>query len=515
MAQATKGPQIPGHRADRSGMDGWRHVAPAALVGLAAGLSAVFVSQGAPFGSPLPGGWGDLHTAGSMTLMSGLVCALVVVAIVAPGWQRRGDELRLLVGALLIASGYAMVAGLCTVSGAPETGAVATLLGLPVAFATLAPALGCGRSFSTVAVGAGRPRRVLAVAVASSIVLWGVLIAAQPSVGAAALAWVRGTAFVTLAVLGALVVQRHLWLWRIGRHRASMATIGAITAVSGSWWLVNVTAPASAGWWVAHLADLSSVVVLAWAVARHPADRAVAALFEPVTNRDPAIALELGLDPVVRGFVASLERKDPQTRAHVARTAELAIRAAVRAGLPAETIRVVGLGGLLHDIGKVTIPTEILTKPGRLDPAERAVIERHAAAGADLLSGSPSLATVAPVVRWHHERFDGGGYPDGLAGSELPLEAAIVSACDAWDAMTWSRHYRGAMSHHDALEILETGAGTQWAPRAVSLVVAEVSSWDDPSTVAPSVFARTGTEPGDATCDLCCGLEALEATTPA
>ena len=122
---------------------------------------------------------------------------------------------------------------------------------------------------------------------------------------------------------------------------------------------------------------------------------------------------------MVHGFIADLERKDAVTREHVVRVGELAMRTGQRAGLDPLDLRAVGLGGLLHDVGKLMTPQSILTKPSRLTDAEREVIERHPVDGARMLAAYPQLAEVAPAVAAHHERPDGAGYPSGLAGRQI------------------------------------------------------------------------------------------------
>lgn len=197
-------------------------------------------------------------------------------------------------------------------------------------------------------------------------------------------------------------------------------------------------------------------------------------MLHPVLTREPLAALELGLTPVVHDFIAALERKDAVTRGHVVRVSELAMRAGQQAGLDAVALRAVGLGGLLHDVGKLLTPDPILTKPGALTEQERIVIERHPADGAAMLAPYPHLAEVAAVVRSHHERPDGQGYPDRLAGAQITLSASIVSVVDAWDAMTSDRPYRTGMPLERAQQILHDGAGAQWAAAAVDAVLSEV-----------------------------------------
>jgi HD-GYP domain-containing protein (c-di-GMP phosphodiesterase class II) len=126
------------------------------------------------------------------------------------------------------------------------------------------------------------------------------------------------------------------------------------------------------------------------------------------------------------------------------------------------------LGALLHDLGKVRVPDGILNKPGPLTPKERTLMNRHPVWGAELLARVPGLEPVAAIVRFHHERWDGTGYPDGLGGERIPLPSRIIAACDAHHAMTSDRPYRTALSDEQALAELRTGAGTQFDPGVVA-----------------------------------------------
>jgi HD-GYP domain-containing protein (c-di-GMP phosphodiesterase class II) len=129
------------------------------------------------------------------------------------------------------------------------------------------------------------------------------------------------------------------------------------------------------------------------------------------------------------------------------------------------------LGALLHDIGKIGIPNEILSKPGRLTAEERAVIETHPALGERIIAPIDRLSEVRAIVRHCHERWDGRGYPDGVSGDDIPLEARIVFVCDAYHAMTTDRPYRKRLSHPEAVRRLREAAGTQFDPRVVEIAL--------------------------------------------
>jgi HD-GYP domain-containing protein (c-di-GMP phosphodiesterase class II) len=145
----------------------------------------------------------------------------------------------------------------------------------------------------------------------------------------------------------------------------------------------------------------------------------------------------------------------------------MALKVAGALGVDQPTLKRVELGALFHDIGKIGIPAEILAKPGPLTPDERRVIESHPNLGERILAPIEQLEQVRPIVRACHERWDGTGYPDRLRGEEIPLEARIIFACDAFHAMTTDRPYRKSLPVDEALLRLAAAAGSQFDPRVV------------------------------------------------
>ena len=163
----------------------------------------------------------------------------------------------------------------------------------------------------------------------------------------------------------------------------------------------------------------------------------------------------------------AIESRDPYTGDHCRRLAEYAGIMAGKLALPPKEIEVVRLGAALHDMGKIVVPDSILKKPGKLTPEEYTIIKQHCYSGGQICKRVGFLMNAYPVVYHHHERWDGKGYPDGLAGERIPLGARIVSVVDAYDAMTSDRPYRSAMPLEEATAILKDGAGRQWDPRVV------------------------------------------------
>jgi HD-GYP domain-containing protein (c-di-GMP phosphodiesterase class II) len=180
-----------------------------------------------------------------------------------------------------------------------------------------------------------------------------------------------------------------------------------------------------------------------------------------------------------------LEADDEYTGNHSHHVVELAAGVADRLGLDRRARHRTELGALLHDVGKIRIPKEILLKPGPLDDDEFAEMKRHTIYGQELLDrvGGP-LSEIGTVVRGSHERYDGRGYPDGLAGRAIPLESRIVGTCDAFSAMTTDRPYRAALPLADALDELRRCAGTQFDPAVVDALCAIVDSGAEPLALA-------------------------------
>jgi len=162
----------------------------------------------------------------------------------------------------------------------------------------------------------------------------------------------------------------------------------------------------------------------------------------------------------VRALVAAVDAKEPYTADHSTHVAELALRLGHALDLPAERLRTLEFAALLHDVGKIGVPDSILTKPGKLDAAEWEHIRRHPARSAEIVGQLESMSEIADIVRHHHERMDGNGYPDHLAGEAIPFLARILAVVDVYEALTSDRGYRRAMPETAARDVLRGGAGT-------------------------------------------------------
>lgn len=180
-------------------------------------------------------------------------------------------------------------------------------------------------------------------------------------------------------------------------------------------------------------------------------------------------ATENQLQSLVQGLARAMEAHDPYTSGHGKKMIRLAEETARRLGLSGEALQHIRWAALLHDIGKISIPSDVLRKSGPLTVVEWELMRKHPQVGCEIVQIIPELADVAALVRLHHEKYDGSGYPDGLAGEDIPLGARILSVVDAYSAMTDARVYRPACTSQEAVQELRRCAGTHFDPVIVEV----------------------------------------------
>jgi len=174
---------------------------------------------------------------------------------------------------------------------------------------------------------------------------------------------------------------------------------------------------------------------------------------------------------VVRSLASAIDAKDNYTNGHSSRVAKYSRMLAERAGYSEPEQDEIYMIGLLHDVGKIGVPDSVINKPSKLTAEEFEQIKKHPVVGSGILASIKDRPKLATGARWHHERYGGGGYPDGIVGEMLPEEARIIAVADAYDAMTSRRSYRDVMSQDKVRSEIENGMGTQFDPRFAKLML--------------------------------------------
>jgi HD-GYP domain-containing protein (c-di-GMP phosphodiesterase class II) len=214
-------------------------------------------------------------------------------------------------------------------------------------------------------------------------------------------------------------------------------------------------------------------------------------------NRRLLLAVERGYLEVLRALVNAIEAKDPYTAGHSQRTAEFAVAIGRKLGLAEESLKELEVGGLLHDIGKIGIAEQILRKPAQLDDSEMRIMRGHPAIGDGIVSDIELLGRIRSIVRNHHERWDGSGYPDGLSGEDIPLGARIIAVADTYDAITSDRCYQPGRPPAESVPILRRLSGVQLDERAVEALLTalvEMGQLTDEELTTPTLTGATPTQ---------------------
>ncbi|HWQ28466.1 MAG TPA: HD domain-containing phosphohydrolase, partial [Dehalococcoidia bacterium] len=202
-----------------------------------------------------------------------------------------------------------------------------------------------------------------------------------------------------------------------------------------------------------------------------------------------ASELEISYDSTLKALMAALDTKDQETEGHAERVARLTVAVARHMGFPEERLLDIERGALLHDVGKIGVPDHVLRKADTLDEGEWEAMRRHPLLAGLMVSKIGFLEGALPILLYHHERYDGGGYPFGLSGDRIPLEVRIFSVVDAYDAMTSDRPYRRAMTHEEAMQEIRRNAGTQFDPGVVEAFERAMAELDL-SAIWPSARGR-------------------------
>ncbi|HEY4349028.1 MAG TPA: HD-GYP domain-containing protein [Gaiellaceae bacterium] len=270
--------------------------------------------------------------------------------------------------------------------------------------------------------------------------------------------------------LFAILVMRALRTFLLTRRLSDLLVVIGLVWLGTALVAALTLSSSELGWWLGHMFELDGILVVGIPVAL---DLAHTAQSRPLAGdlhaSDLVSAEEVFLGSHVRAITLRLGQKDEYTEQHTRRVALRAVQVGELLGLSASRLRTLAIGGLMHDIGKLSVPDSILKKPSSLDQTEYEIIKRHPESGAKLLDelgGFP--AAVRRLVRDHHERLDGGGYPRGLTADGLGLDTRILTVCDVYDALITSRVYRPAWTHEEAIALLRAETGTAFDDRCVS-----------------------------------------------
>jgi putative nucleotidyltransferase with HDIG domain len=410
----------------------------------------------------------------SLVIVSAVACVVGATIVIALADRRELAELGLLGSALMAASVLPLVHGLVTpdmLYDDTEAFRTSVFLTLPIAIAAGAPLLTPHSAFGR---WASRHWRDWSLMCLLGVFAIGSVVVSYPDT----IVTPAPSSPFTIAVCAALTAGvlalslRQLRFYDLGSQPANLGAAVSLVLLANTALLPLTGDDYSIAFWWLHVAGIAGVLgaCIAMAVSKR-LSKTTHDVLAPVLTRDPLVAFELGLSPTVHRFVASLEDKDPETRDHVIRTAEMAVRVGEHFRLSARELRDLGLAALLHDIGKLETPIEILEKPSRLTNEEYAIVKRHAVDGERMLLAEPALAAVAAIVRSHHERIDGRGYPDGLRGDTIPLASRIIAVCDAFDAMTHEHRFRRAMAPGMAFSVLREHATSQFDARVIQHVM--------------------------------------------
>jgi HD-GYP domain-containing protein (c-di-GMP phosphodiesterase class II) len=276
----------------------------------------------------------------------------------------------------------------------------------------------------------------------------------------------------------ALLAWRACRTFLLTRRRADLiVAVGVVWLIGAQYGLLNFTMM-EAAWWVAHGLEVAGIGMIGIPAAL---DLRHGIASRPLVGDLHADALvrneEEFLGGRVRALLTRLGEKDPSTEGHTRRVATLAVQIGERLGLPEGRLRQLALGGLLHDMGKLRVPDEILGKPGRLTDEEFAAIRRHPSDGRELLTELGGFsAMVLALVESHHERIDGAGYPNRVPAAELDLEIRILTVADVYDALTADRVYRDAWPAERALALMVEESGTAFDPACVAALKETVAA---------------------------------------
>lgn len=259
-----------------------------------------------------------------------------------------------------------------------------------------------------------------------------------------------------------------------------------IVMATGKAWMLS--------WWIYHYLLLASMLIMIIGlVLQYAAKKTIVDAIRALFTNDPIERITYNISPSVKALILATENKDPYTAGHNFRVTMYALRLAEEMQVSPEWMRALAQGSIVHDVGKINVPDAILNKPAKLTDEERSVIELHPVNGYNLCRQVGFMKEELEIIRSHHERWDGTGYPDRLKGEQIPLLARIVAVADVYDALTSNRSYRQARSHMEAIVFLNDHKGTHFDPACVDawtqLCVKDPQAYQYPASMIQEGFS--------------------------
>lgn len=287
---------------------------------------------------------------------------------------------------------------------------------------------------------------------------------------------------IVILSLNGMTVYRYYQSYLFTRFPLQLAIV-----YSSGWFMVSQLIMVrgvewNASWWIYHFLLLASVIVMIFGlIKQYGVKGTLAESIRSLYTNDPFEKVMNSIGQSVKALVNATEKKDSYTAGHTFRVTLYALKLAEELGLKPEQLRAIVQGGLVHDVGKISVPDAVLNKPGKLQPEERDIIEKHPVDGYEICRELGFMKEELGIIRSHHEKWDGSGYPDHLIGEDIPFFARIVAVADVYDALTSERSYRKAWTHFDAMSFLIENKGTHFDPLCVE-------AWENLCLRSPSVY---------------------------
>jgi putative nucleotidyltransferase with HDIG domain len=295
---------------------------------------------------------------------------------------------------------------------------------------------------------------------------------------------IKGTVAVITLAFNAMAIYRYYQSYRFSRfplqihiiYSSGWFMVAQVIMMLGTFFMLS--------WWIYHFLLLFATInMIVGLIRQNKGEKSIVLAIKALFTSDPVEKVTNCLSPSVKSLIYFTEVKDSYTSGHNLRVTMYALKLAAELNIPPEQLRALAQGTIVHDVGKISVPDEILNKPGPLTNEERAIIEQHPIKGYETCKTLGFMMDELQIIRSHHEKWDGSGYPDQLKGEAIPLLARIVAVADVYDAITSNRSYRKAWSHQEVMQLIVNGKNTHFDERCVD---AWVRLWDREPILIPN-----------------------------